>query len=298
MDIVSLADFAEGFAQRSDATPEWVIASPLPLDQLGLRDRLEQILDTVTALQRADWLEDGVYLGPNAMEATYRDLLHCARTLGVAVPPAIAAGTVMSRHNAYGTDARSFLYLSTYLLSGTTPAMQRFLIGRLIGKIAAHQVTTTTLYGVLVDQSGLRSIARRAVGPMLEVVLAPLSLGVRLALSRWHRASELTADRAGLLCSGDLEAAGLALLKGNLGVNPKVSPEVYLQQLNRAAERQSPGRWTELLADTPFTHKRLLALQLFASSAMYARARGEEPGPDALDDTTLRERTHALLGVS
>lgn len=298
MDIPSLAEFAASHAQATDRLPEWVISAPLPLDQPGLRNRLEQVLDTVTALQRADWLEDGVYIGPNAMETTYRELLTCSRTLHVAVPPAIAAGTVMSRQNAYGTDSRSFLYLSTYLLSGASPEMQRFLLGRLVGKIAARQVTATTLYGVLVDQSGLRSLAKKAVGPMLEVVLAPLSLGVRLALSRWHRASALTADRAGLLCCDDLDAAGLALLKGNLGVNPRISPEVYLQQLNRASERQSPGRWTELLANTPFTHKRLLALKLFADSELYAHTCGRDPGPDALDDDTLRARTAALLGVA
>ncbi|MCA9567165.1 MAG: hypothetical protein KC656_04955 [Myxococcales bacterium] len=298
MDYVSLADFAQTATDASSRSPEWAIAAPLPLDQLGLRDRLEQVLDTVTALQRADWLDDGVYIGPNAMEDTYRELLACARILGVAVPPAIAAGTTMSRQNAYGTDSRSFLYVSTFMLSGTTASTQRFMLGRLLGKIAARQVTATTLYGVLVDQNGLRSVARRALGPMLEVVMAPLSLGVRLALSRWHRTAELSADRAGLLCCQDLDSAGLALLKGTLGVNPKISHEAYLQQLARSTERQSPGRWTELLSDTPWTHKRLVALQTFERSAMYARLTGREPAPDALTDEELAERTTQLLGVS
>jgi Zn-dependent protease with chaperone function len=297
MDYVSLADFAQSAQEQRSDVPPWVVSAPLPLDAIGIRSRLEQILDTVTALQRADWLEDGVYIGPNAMEPTYRELLACARTLQVAVPPAVAAGAPMSWQNAYGTDDRSFLYLSTYLLNGTSPETRRFLLGRLVGKIAARQVTTTTLYGLLASNNGLRSVARRAVGPMLEVVMAPLSLGVRLALSRWHRSAELTADRAGLLCAGSLEAAAQGLLKGNLGMNPKLSHDAYLKQLARAQERQSPGRWTELLADTPWTHKRIAALQLFETSAVYARAMGREPAADAVDDDTLAQRTAQLLGV-
>jgi Zn-dependent protease with chaperone function len=128
--------------------------------------------------------------------------------------------------------------------------------------------------------------------------MAPLSLGVRLALSRWHRSAELTADRAGLLCCESIDAAGMALLKGNLGVNPKITAEAYLKQLARASERQSPGRWTELIADVPWTHKRLAALQLFESSALYARLTQRPIARDALDDETLAERTAQLLGVA
>lgn len=294
---VSLADFAETWRDEASELPPWVVGAQLPLDQLGVRERLEDVLDTVTALQRADWLEDGVYLGPSAMPETYRELLHCARTLEVALPPAVAAGSSLSGQGAYGTDGRAFLYVSTYFLSGTSPSVKRFHLGRLTGTIAARQVTANTLYALIVDQHGLRSVARRALGPVLEVFLAPLSLGVRVALSRWHRAAAFSCDRAGLLCAQDLDAAGAALLKGTLGVNPTMTREQYLEQLRRVQEGTSPGRWAEILADRPWTHKRMHALDLFASSAMYARLTGGEPGPDALSDDELAARTHALLGI-
>ncbi|MEZ4238524.1 MAG: hypothetical protein R3F59_20695 [Myxococcota bacterium] len=50
------------------------------LDAVGMRDRLEDVLDTVVALQRAEWLHDGVYAGPGAMTGVYRDVLHAARS--------------------------------------------------------------------------------------------------------------------------------------------------------------------------------------------------------------------------
>ena len=223
--------------------------------------------------------------------------MFCARQLHVAVPPAVAAGAPMRSQSAYGTDGRAFLYLSTFFLNGTTPAVKRFNLGRLCGHIAARQVTANSLYGMIVDQNGLRSVARRAVGPLLEVFMAPISLGLRLALSHWHRAAELTADRAGLICCQDLDAAGTALLKLSMGVNPSITAADYLAQLKRAHEAGSPGRWAELMSARPWTHKRIKALQVFHDSAMYARAIGREPAEDAISDEELNIRTNKLLGV-
>ena len=94
---ISLADFAQSFDARTAEAPDWLFppaAPPLPPDRLGLRFRLEDVLDTVVALQRAEWLQDGIFVGPRAMPDVHRDVLHCARVLGVAVPPAIAIVTV------------------------------------------------------------------------------------------------------------------------------------------------------------------------------------------------------------
>ena len=113
----------------------------------------------------------------------------------------------------------------------------------------------------------------RASGRCSRSILAPLSVGVRLALSRWHRAAEITADRAGLLCCGDLERAGRAMLRMSLGRTPDIDVATYLEQL-RASRGARPGKWTELLSDQPFTHKRLEALAAFATLRAVGRAHG------------------------
>lgn len=297
---ISLADFATTFDAHTGEQPEWVhpdSATPLPLDTLAVRHRLEDVLDTVVALQRAKWLQDGVYVGPHAMGDVYKAILHCARELRVAVPAAIMAGAPMSMQGCVGTDARATLYLSTFFFGPANDAERRFLAGRLCGHIAARQVTAGTLYGVLVDTNGLRSVARRAVGPVLEVVLAPLGLGVRLALSRWHRAAEITADRAGMLCAGSLGEAGRAMLRLSLAKDPDISPEEYLGQLRATRNERSPGRFAELLAAEPFTHKRLKAMELFSRSELWARHTGEEVA-EPLTRDELDRQTSALLGVS
>lgn len=297
---VSLKDFATTFDAGGSELPAWVLpdaAAPQILEAIGVRNRIEDVLDTVVALQRAEWLHDGVYAGPAAMPSVYRDVLHCARSLRIAVPPAILAGTGLRAQGCFGTDGRAFLYLSTFFFDPASEGERRFLAGRLCGHIAAKQVTASTLYALLVDHNGIRSLARKGVGPVLEIVLAPLSVGVRLALSRWHRAAEITADRAGLLCCGDLKSAGRALLRLSLGRTPDVDVETYLEQLRASRGGSNPGKWTELLSDQPFTHKRLEALALFARSELWVQLTGSTI-EDPIPKEELHKRTSRLLGVS
>lgn len=295
----SLAEFASTFERTSGDRPSWVHGDGHGLlDQPGLRHRVEEILDTVVALERADWMQDGVHAGPTSLPASWRAVVHAARTLHVAVPPVIVAGIATRLQGTYGTDSRAFLYLSTFFMDPATEGERRFVAGQLVGHIAARHVTAGTLYSLLVDQAGLRAVARKAVGPALEVLLAPMSLGLRLLLSRWHRAAEISADRAGLVCCGDLGAAGKALLRMSLGRTPELSVEEYLEHLR--ADGSSPGRWAELLADQPFTHKRLKALALYARSEDYLSHGGVVQGVVGgapLARAELDRQTDELLGV-
>jgi len=295
----SLADFAARQTPHADAVPAWVHRSGAQTARVGRwipggRRALEEVIDTVVALQRAEWLEDGLVLGARVFPEAHRDLLACATTLDVAVPPAVVTDCGGARQAVLGTDAHPILHLSSGFLSGATPAERRFLLGRLLGPLCTDTVTLASLYALLVDHDGLRRLARRNLGPTFEIVLAPLSLGARVLLARQHRALEITADRAGLLCAQDLPAAERALARLALGVSVPSDDPLY-----DAPQRSSgsPGRWAELLSSRPWTHKRVQALRLFAGSAAYHRTRGT-PVPDgAIADDVLQRRTHTLLGV-
>ena len=295
----SLADFAATWSDRDDATH-----APFALDgglapptlPGAVRDRVEEIIDTVVALQRADWLEDGLYVGPRAMPEVYRAVLDAARVLEVAVPPAVVARVAMPTQGTYGTDGRAFVLMSSFFVKPASDAELRFMVGRHVGHLAARQVTGRSLYALVVDQNGVRKLARRAVGPTLEFVLAPLSMGLKVALSRWHRLAELTADRAGLLVVDEIEASRRALLRCALGTTPDVSADDYLDQ-NRSSRDAGPGRWAELLSDRPWLHKRLRALSLWSRSEAFARLGGTPADGELLDDETLARRVQALISV-
>jgi len=295
---VSLKDYVATRDAPTDRSVPWVhpdAEAGLPLQSASVRFRVEELVDTVVSVQRAGWLQDGVFVGPNAMPDVYRDVLQCSRLLSTHVPPAIVGGGALRSQGAFGTDARAYLYLSSYFFDTGNESERLFMAGRMCGHIAARQVTASTVYAMLVDQKGLRAVAKRAVGPLLEVFLAPLSLGLRLALARWHRAAEITADRAGMLCAGSLDGAGRALLRVSLGIRPRVSYEDYMEQL-RASRTGGPGRWAELLSSEPWMHKRMAAMELFAQSELWAQATGESIA-DPLSTDELNRRTTALLGV-
>lgn len=299
---ISLADFATHFSAPTEV-PRWVLpeaAQPTFLAAPGTRRRIEDVLDTVIALQLAGWMQDGVFASPATLPALYDDLLVCARTLGVAVPPAVQAGCSLSAQGAYGTDGNAYLYLSSYFVDPAKPPERRFWVGKLIGHIAARHVTTSTLFALVVDDQGLRQLAKKAVGPVLDVILAPLSLGVRVALSRWHRAAQLSADRAGLICNNDVDGAGRALLRLSLGTGTRVAPADYLDALKALRGEGNPGRWAELIQAHPWTHKRLAALDLFARSECFRDAGGDaivDESGGLLDDELLARKTRAILGV-
>lgn len=292
---LSLAEFASTFERVSGERPSWVHGDGHGvLEQAAVRHRVEEVLDTIVALERADWMQDGVHAGPTTLPHVWRPVQHAARTLRVAVPPVVVGGIAMKAQGTYGTDSRAFLYVSSFFVDPADEGERAFLAGRLVGHVAARHVTAGTLYALLVDQAGLREVARKAVGPALEVLLAPMSLGLRLLLSRWHRAAEISADRAGLLCCGDLASAGKALLRISLGRTPDLSVDDYLEHLR--VHGRSPGRWAELLADQPFTHKRMRALALFARSEAFAAHGGRVDG-EPLSRAELDRQTDELLGV-
>ncbi len=296
---VSLADFAHTLAERSDTLPAYAHPEGPPIhlgEELGLRYRLDDLLDTMVALQRAEWLHDSVYLGPRSMSEVYGELLQCCRTLGIPVPPAVIGPIPGRSQGTFGTDARAYVRLSSFYMSAASSDQRRFILGRLAGHIHCEQVTWGTMYALLVDHNGVRRLARRAIGPALEFILAPLSVGARLALSRWHRAAELTADRAGLLCAGSLAAAGESLLRLSLGVRPNVTPEEYMEQQRSQRPDTSPGRFAEVLSSQPWTHKRMKALELFTRSQTWVDA-GHEPLGDVISKDELDAQTSKLLGV-
>lgn len=115
-----------------------------------------------------------------------------------------------------------FVILTTGLLEAMDDESIRFSIGHEMGHVlSGHAVLRTLLVRLLSMQTTLSWIPAGALG--IRAVVA--------ALREWYRKAELTADRAGLLCSQDPQAALRAhiLLAGGLDPDEIDIPS-FLQQ--------------------------------------------------------------------
>jgi Zn-dependent protease with chaperone function len=108
-----------------------------------------------------------------------------------------------------------------------------------------------------------------------------------MTLQAWSRRAEITCDRAALLCTRDLDATLAALVKISLGLegDDQVNIAAYLENLPDT--RRGVGRYAELFRSHPYLPKRVQALRLFADSAYYKSARGDDatgaPSTDEID---------------
>jgi Zn-dependent protease with chaperone function len=109
---------------------------------------------------------------------------------------------------------------------------------------------------------------------LVQIVAGPTLLA-------WSRRSEVTADRAGLLCCGDIAVAERALLRLLTGLADvdRVDMEDYLRRYKDIEDFHGSAKFQELFSTHPMLPKRILALRLFANSEIYYSLSGK-PKPE------------------
>lgn len=134
----------------------------------------------------------------------------------------------------------------------------------------------------------------------------------QLELFLWCRAAELSVDRAGLVCAGDLDAAISAFIKLSSGLDGALlgtlDAEAYIGQAASIASapvaRLKPrddDDSIEAFSTHPYPPLRLKAMLLYAKSDAYFTIRGLPVPPDALkidDVEDISERDLELMEAS
>jgi hypothetical protein len=88
---------------------------------------------------------------------------------------------------------------------------------------------------------------------------------MNLFMLRWSRCAEITCDRAGLICCGNLQVAERALVKLVIGGSKHLrdfNVEAYLKQIEQI--QSAPLRMIEFGQTHPLIPKRIESLRLFA----------------------------------
>lgn len=191
--------------------------------------------------------------------------------------------------NAYtiGTDQHSLLVVTSALVDSMSTEELLFVVAHECGHIHAEHVTYHALAGMV--SSGI-----------VPHVVRPVIMPIQLALMTWNRRSEITADRAGLLCSRNVQASSRALAilaTGSRQLTEELDLESFSNQARDVREGAIVFRLTELLEGHPLLAKRVQALSLFARSRVYQDWTGDAvtAGPliereqlDALTSELLR----------
>jgi len=205
---------------------------------------------------------------------------HCADTLHIATPHIYIVNEPHLNAATYGTNDEAFIMVHSALVDHYTDEELLTVIGHECGHIHNSHVVYLTALHVLTRVAG--AIVRWAMEPAVVALLA------------WSRRAEITCDRAGMLCSKNAEISSRALTKLALGsrkLYEEFNLEAFLEQYDEGKE--GIGKYMEAFASHPYLPKRVLAMRVFAESALYRKASGL--GTTGLTMEEVDDRVRALL---
>ncbi len=231
---------------------------------------------------KAELLGHAVKVGERQFPRVHQLGLKCARTLGITPPTIYIVNSPVLNAATYGTNEDAFVLVNSALVDHMSDEELLSVIGHECGHIHNNHVVYLTAMHYLTNIAGLFT---RSLG-------LPALLGLRA----WSRRAEITCDRAGALCAGDLDVALKALTKLALGsrrLYDELNIEAFLEQHQEA--RDSIGRFTEVFSSHPWLPKRVLALRTFAESQLFRKHVGG--GPGGLSMQEVDEKVHEIIKV-
>jgi Zn-dependent protease with chaperone function len=235
------------------------------------------------SVERARLLGNAVKVGPKQFPRIHAMVDQCAQTLHIS-PPQVYV-TPVFQLNAYtlGTSEDALVVLNSALVDHLTEPELLDVIGHECGHVQnEHVVYTTTLYYLT-----------HAASVFVRWIVQPAVL----ALRAWMRRAEITCDRAGLICTRNLDVSIRSLVKLALGskkLYDAIDLDEYLKQLDDLGK--TAGRFAEIDQTHPYLPKRVAALRLFAQSAFYKGVAGES-SEGALTKEDLDARTAQIISV-
>ncbi|NEE04040.1 M48 family metallopeptidase [Phytoactinopolyspora halotolerans] len=217
---------------------------------------------------RLHYLSGAVRVGETQFADVHQDVVDAAHILDLKpVPDLYVVLDPVPRAMAIGKD-KPFIVVSTGLFDLLDAEERRFVVGHEVGHILSGHAVYRTLLLALTNLA-------------LRVAWLPMGyFGLRaivLALEEWHRKSELSCDRAGLLTLQDPDAAKRTLMKLAGGSRlAEMDTEAFLQQAREydAAEDARDGllKLLSLMGRThPHAVVRFAELDHWASSGEYSR---------------------------
>ncbi|MEZ5960609.1 MAG: M48 family metalloprotease [Hyphomonadaceae bacterium] len=255
----------EAFLWRLDADAMNTLAGIGPLNSAahGISERVGR-----------PWFEaavNGVRLSEQQLPDIFELAVKAARIVGLEhLPEIYISGEQMWDSVTMGSQTSSFIALGSVLTNFRGNDLL-FLIGREMGHAKAGHALWNTVVNLLAGrQPGNRSLMSDGVLSFLSPTKL-IESGINAPLMAWQRHSAITADRAGLLCVGDLETARRVTLQWTLHSFPlaaRINREAWMAQED--ASDDSAMQASEFaMTSTPYAARRLKLARDFHGSAEF-----------------------------
>lgn len=286
----SFADFVKARKQpgeetRLDTTTPYAHPTDTAVQRFlsrgGLQSTVEAVVNAYLRVAFGTLLNDSVQVSPRQFPELYSLLTDCAERLSIPVPRLLIGpdrGGMGMNAFTFGTNEHCFVFVTSFLALQLAPEELRFVLGHECGHIHNRHVTFLTLAYMthyrLFSKFWLDQVKYKF----------PL-LATKIPLDTWQRRAEVTADRAGALCTRDVEAGARALIKLRLGFSAlaqQVDVDAYLAQDDEARRHPFVERGQELTYSHPLVAKRIKMLRLFGRSELFYRL-ADVPRPEGID---------------
>ena len=235
-----------------------------------LRSLVQNTVSFAVPLQKQIQQMHSVAVGPRQLPEIYRVTEHCARILGIGIPqvficpdPDINACTIAT------DDVSPIILLSAGLVERMSLDELQFVIGHECGHIHNRHGSYNTAVELMTNTMVRMVLKGLTIVGFTNLLYAAGQLmhgGIVMFLNRWSRCAEITCDRAGLICCGDLEVAQTSLVKlvvGSIEHIGELNVQAFIEQTKSV--NATPVRMMELFRTHPLIPKRIETLQHFAN---------------------------------
>lgn len=224
----SIGRFVDGFANSSatfdapvqdkvTARPSYMLEEDNYLDVILnnaiTKASLRRIADNFYSTSIEDTLKLSTLVSVSSFPALYRILENCCHTLSIDEIPEVYVTGRLRGINALSLEVKrkKFILLSREATICLSEPELEFLLGHELGHHQQGNLVCHTVNGLLNSLNAKSEI----FGPLI-------SDTIEVPLKRWCRQSEFNADRAGLICSGDINVVKQLFVKLGMIENPTV----------------------------------------------------------------------------
>lgn len=212
---------------------------------------------------RANLLGGSVLVSDTQFPEISRIVRDCAAILNMPAPEVFIKQDPYLNAATFGVN-RPFIILHSSLVDALTTDELYDVIGHEMGHIKSEHVLYLSAAYFLTQQAARLAQTLFGIGSL---ITGP----ARMALIRWQRQSELTADRAGLICAQSIDVSVRAMAKLALGsrtLADKINLDDFMRQ-GQAESGETFTRLTESALNHPLVGNRIREMATFFNSDHY-----------------------------